>query len=49
MSVKHGGCYECKSIDHPILISVRVKDQIMSLAVCPPCSDSEKYKGGKIS
>lgn len=49
MNVKHGGCYECKSTDHQVLISVRIPNQVMSAAVCPPCSDSEKYRDGKIS
>lgn len=35
--IKHGGCHDCKLKEQPVLKSVSVKGEIMSIALCDKC------------
>lgn len=46
--VKHDGCFDCSSMEHPELKSVTAtrtnhkgKAETKSIALCPPCFDKE--------
>ncbi|MHB8122638.1 MAG: hypothetical protein ACYDG4_10835 [Desulfuromonadaceae bacterium] len=46
--VKHDGCFDCSSMEHPELKSVTAartnpkgKAETKSIALCPPCYDKE--------